>query len=80
MEECEDSVIDLYYPVIIIGAGISGIASACQLQRKFGNQFMVFESQNGIGVEFASLPPYSQIKLTFDLGNMVESSLPRGSH
>lgn len=44
---------DLYYPVIIIGAGISGIASACQLQRKFGrNHFMVFESQDGIGVNF----------------------------
>ncbi|KAJ5329150.1 flavin-binding monooxygenase [Penicillium brevicompactum] len=41
---------DLYYPVIIIGAGISGIASACQLKRKFGcNQFMVFERQDGIG-------------------------------
>lgn len=48
---------DLYYPVIIIGAGISGIASACQLKRKFGcNQFMVFESQDGIGVNFKFLP------------------------
>jgi predicted NAD/FAD-dependent oxidoreductase len=80
MEDCNNFLADLYYPVIIIGAGISGIASACQVQRKFGNQFMVFESQNGIGVHFASLPSCSQTKLTFDSGNMVESSLPWGSH
>ncbi|KAJ5608275.1 flavin-binding monooxygenase [Penicillium hordei] len=51
MEDCNNSLPnDHYYPVIIIGAGISGIASACQLQRKFGcNQFMIFESQDGIG-------------------------------
>ncbi|KAJ5748314.1 flavin-binding monooxygenase, partial [Penicillium nucicola] len=51
MEECNSKfTTDVYYPVIIIGAGISGIALACQLQRKFGcNQFMIFESQDGIG-------------------------------
>ncbi|OJJ99178.1 hypothetical protein ASPACDRAFT_60983 [Aspergillus aculeatus ATCC 16872] len=40
----------LYYPVIIIGAGISGIGCACQLQRKSRvDQFMIFEGQGGIG-------------------------------
>ncbi|RAH50678.1 flavin-containing monooxygenase [Aspergillus brunneoviolaceus CBS 621.78] len=40
----------LYYPVIIIGAGISGIGCACQLQRKLRfDQFMIFEGQGGIG-------------------------------
>ncbi|RAH87413.1 FAD/NAD(P)-binding domain-containing protein [Aspergillus japonicus CBS 114.51] len=40
----------LYYPVIIIGAGISGIGCACQLQRKLNfDQYMIFEGRDGFG-------------------------------
>ncbi|KAF2433927.1 FAD/NAD(P)-binding domain-containing protein [Tothia fuscella] len=39
-----------YYPVVIIGAGESGIAAACQLKEKLGfDQFRIFERQSGIG-------------------------------
>jgi ribulose 1,5-bisphosphate synthetase/thiazole synthase len=39
-----------YYPVIIVGAGASGIAMACQLKQQLGfDQFRVFDRQAGIG-------------------------------
>lgn len=40
-----------YYPVIIIGAGESGIAMACQMKDKLGgfDQFRIFDRQGGIG-------------------------------
>ncbi|KAF2661436.1 FAD/NAD(P)-binding domain-containing protein [Lophiostoma macrostomum CBS 122681] len=39
-----------YYPVIIVGAGASGIAMACQLKEQLGfDQFRIFERQAGIG-------------------------------
>jgi predicted NAD/FAD-dependent oxidoreductase len=39
-----------YIPVIIVGAGASGIAMACQLKKQLGfDQFRVFERQAGIG-------------------------------
>ncbi|KAF1972879.1 FAD/NAD(P)-binding domain-containing protein [Bimuria novae-zelandiae CBS 107.79] len=39
-----------YYPVIIVGAGASGIAMACQLKEKLGfDQFRIFDRQAGIG-------------------------------
>lgn len=39
-----------YYPVIIVGAGASGVAMACQLKQQLGfDQFRVFERQGGIG-------------------------------
>ncbi|KAF2637969.1 FAD/NAD(P)-binding domain-containing protein [Massarina eburnea CBS 473.64] len=39
-----------YYPVLIVGAGASGIAMACQLKERLGfDQFRVFERQAGIG-------------------------------
>ncbi|KAF2018900.1 putative flavin-binding monooxygenase [Aaosphaeria arxii CBS 175.79] len=39
-----------YYPVLIVGAGASGIAMACQLKEQLGfDQFRVFERQAGIG-------------------------------
>lgn len=39
-----------YYPVVIIGAGASGIAMACQLKQQLGfDQFRVFDRQAGIG-------------------------------
>ena len=39
-----------YYPVIVVGAGESGIAMGCRLKEKLGfNQFKIFERQTGIG-------------------------------
>ncbi len=39
-----------FYPVVIIGAGESGVALACQLKEKLGfDQFRIFEKQAGIG-------------------------------
>ena len=39
-----------YYPVLIIGAGASGIAMGCRLKKKLGfDQFRMFERQSGIG-------------------------------
>ena len=39
-----------YYPVVVIGAGGSGIAAACQLKRKLGlEHFRIFERRSGIG-------------------------------
>ncbi|KAL3457752.1 hypothetical protein BJX64DRAFT_302383 [Aspergillus heterothallicus] len=39
-----------HYPILIIGAGISGIAAACQLKEKLGlTDFLVLEQQGGVG-------------------------------
>ncbi|ORY06643.1 hypothetical protein BCR34DRAFT_490033 [Clohesyomyces aquaticus] len=39
-----------YYPVLIVGAGASGIAMACNLKEKLGfDQFRIFDRQGGIG-------------------------------
>lgn len=39
-----------YYPVVIVGAGESGIAMGCQLKEVLGfDQFRIFERQSGIG-------------------------------
>lgn len=39
-----------YYPVVIVGAGESGIAMGCQLIRKLGfDQFRIFDRQAGLG-------------------------------
>ncbi|KAF2089118.1 FAD/NAD(P)-binding domain-containing protein [Saccharata proteae CBS 121410] len=39
-----------YYPVVIIGAGESGIAMACKLKQELGfDQFRLFDRQAGIG-------------------------------
>lgn len=39
-----------FYPVLIIGAGASGIAMGCRLKQKLGfDQFRIFERQSGIG-------------------------------
>ncbi|KAF2030110.1 FAD/NAD(P)-binding domain-containing protein [Setomelanomma holmii] len=39
-----------YYPVIIVGAGASGIAMACQLKQQLGfDQFRIFDRQAGFG-------------------------------
>lgn len=39
-----------YYPVVVIGAGESGIAMGCQLRSQLGfDQFRIFERKSGIG-------------------------------
>ena len=39
-----------YYPVLVIGAGESGIAMGCRLRQVLGfDQFRVFERKSGIG-------------------------------
>ncbi|KAI9841320.1 MAG: hypothetical protein M1838_003615 [Thelocarpon superellum] len=39
-----------YYPVVIVGAGESGIAMGCQLKEQLGfDQFRIFDRQGGIG-------------------------------
>jgi hypothetical protein len=39
-----------YYPVLIIGAGASGIATGAQLKQKLGfRQSKIFDRQSGIG-------------------------------
>ena len=39
-----------YYPVVIIGAGETGLALACQMKRKLGfDQFRIFDRQSRIG-------------------------------
>lgn len=39
-----------FYPVLIIGAGESGIATGCRLKEALGfDQFRIFDRQSGIG-------------------------------
>lgn len=39
-----------FYPILIIGAGESGIAAGCRLRAKLGfDQFRIFDRQAGIG-------------------------------
>ena len=39
-----------YYPVLIIGAGASGVAMGCRLRDKLGfDQFRILDLQYGIG-------------------------------
>jgi len=39
-----------YYPILVVGAGASGIAMACQLKEKLAfDQFRVFDRQAGLG-------------------------------
>lgn len=40
----------MYYPVVVIGAGESGVAMGCRLKEALGfDQFRIFERQSGIG-------------------------------
>lgn len=42
---------ELFFPVIIIGAGMSGIAAGCQLKEKLGyDQFRILDRQAEPGV------------------------------
>lgn len=48
--KCPDTRGSTYYPVLIIGAGESGIAAGCRLKAKLGfDQFRIFDRQAGIG-------------------------------
>ena len=39
-----------YYPVLIVGAGASGIAMGCRLKEVLGfDQFRIYERQAGVG-------------------------------
>ncbi|KAL8747818.1 MAG: hypothetical protein Q9190_000362 [Brigantiaea leucoxantha] len=39
-----------YYPILIVGAGVSGLAMGCRLKEKLGfDQFRIFDRQSGIG-------------------------------
>lgn len=39
-----------YYPILVVGAGESGIALGCRLKEKLGfDQFRIFERQSGMG-------------------------------
>ncbi|KAJ5248554.1 hypothetical protein N7468_000005 [Penicillium chermesinum] len=45
-----DGVPIMFYPVVVIGAGASGIAAGCRLKQKCGcDQFRIFDRQSGIG-------------------------------
>ena len=40
----------IYYPVVVIGAGLSGLAMGCRLKEVLGfDQFRIFDRQSGIG-------------------------------
>lgn len=40
----------VYYPILIVGAGESGIAMGCRLRQALGfDQFRIFERQSGVG-------------------------------
>jgi cation diffusion facilitator CzcD-associated flavoprotein CzcO len=39
-----------FYPVLIVGAGESGLALGCQLKEQLGfDQFRIFDRQGGLG-------------------------------
>ncbi|KAI1007790.1 hypothetical protein K3495_g443 [Podosphaera aphanis] len=39
-----------YYPIVVVGAGESGIAMGCRLKEKLGtDQFRIFDRQTGVG-------------------------------
>lgn len=48
---------ELFFPIIIIGAGISGIAANCQLKEKLGyDQFRILDRQAEPGVRLRKSP------------------------
>lgn len=67
-----------YFPVIIIGAGLSGIAAGCQLKTKLGlGRFRIYDRNDGIGVRSHSCSLWTRIDSI--LGDMVDSSVSRCS-
>lgn len=67
-----------FYPVLIIGAGESGIAMGRQLQQKLGfHDFRIFDRQSGIGGLLRScLIPQCEANL---VRNVVDQSISRSS-
>ena len=57
-----------YYPVLIIGAGESGLAMGCRLREKLGfDQFRIFDRQSGIGGKLLLVLPREAIfQVTYD--------------
>ena len=50
VENAYDGAPRTFYPVVVIGAGASGIAAGCRLKQKCGfDQFRIFDRQSGIG-------------------------------
>lgn len=46
----DDARAHTYYPVLIVGAGESGIAMGCNLKRTLGfDQFRIFERRSALG-------------------------------
>ena len=70
-----------YYPVIIVGAGASGIAMACQLKQQLGfDQFRVFDRQAGIGGTVREFHVRNACETHTDFVHsplVVDQSLPR---
>jgi len=68
-----------YYPVLIIGAGATGIAAGSQLKQKLGlNEFKIVDRQSGIGGE--SEEEISSLQLLMVSGrNLVDQPIPRSS-
>ncbi|KAF7587862.1 hypothetical protein BBP40_006631 [Aspergillus hancockii] len=45
-----DGTPQTFYPIVVVGAGSSGIATGCRLKQKYGfDQFCILERQDGIG-------------------------------
>ena len=68
-----------YCPVVIIGAGASGLAMACRLKQRYGfNEFKIFDRQAGIGgTTSAHLSGQAVVLLTIFLRHLVDQSLSR---
>lgn len=67
-----------YYPVLVIGAGESGLAMGCRLKQKFGfDQFRIFDRQSGIGGESKSYTFNVFAGLRRKLRYLVDQSLSR---
>lgn len=50
MENGYDEGSYIYYPVLIVGAGETGIAMGCRLKEELGfDQFRIFDRQAGLG-------------------------------
>ena len=66
-----------YVPVIIIGAGESGIAMGCRLREKLGfDQFRIFDRQSGMGGMTRVRAPFCKWHLADPSRYLVDKSIP----